>query len=90
MGRILRMTRNFFDTTWINKVIYFEAADIFSAKKWKIVSKLTEDYVQEGEEGWEAFEREPMRVWALFECVNPVDASESAFMKIYTQYVHTS
>lgn len=79
-----------FGTAWINKVIEFEAANILSAKKWKIVSKLTEDYVQEDEEGWEEFEREPMPAWALFECVNPVDASASAFMKIYMQYVHTS
>lgn len=82
--------RNFFNPDWIDKVIEFEVHDGALAKQWKITNRLSEKYVQYDKENWEDFERAAMLAFALFGCVNSMDPSESALMKIYMQFVHTS
>jgi hypothetical protein len=79
-----------FDPSWINKVIEFEASDAFPPKQWKIVDKLNEISVQNDEEDdGEESGHTHMQAIGIFECVNHMDACESAFMKIYMQFVHT-
>ncbi|QKX58235.1 uncharacterized protein TRUGW13939_05356 [Talaromyces rugulosus] len=79
-----------FDPSWINKVIDFEASDTFPLKQWKIVDKLNEISVQNDEEDdGEESGHAHMQAIAIFECVNHMDACESAFMKIYMQIPYT-
>lgn len=72
----------FSNSDWIDKVIVFTASDLFPAKQWKIVSRLNEIHVQ-------GDEKEPQAL-GMFECVNPMDSSDSAVMKIYMQSVFNS
>lgn len=82
--------RVFFGPDWDNQVINFETPVYpFPAEQWKIVRKLNEKYIQMGKEEWEDFGCAPMKAIALFECVN-VNDDQSAFMKIYMQFVYTS
>lgn len=78
----------FFGKSWINKVIEFNTAASEYTAQWQIVRKVNELCHQEDEEGWEERDREPYKSIAVFECVNPLDINESAFMKIYMQFVY--
>lgn len=68
-------------------MIEFPAGDsIFTQSQWKIVKKLKEKCTQEDEEDWELFDHISSQAIAMFECVD-LDTNESAFMKIYIQFV---
>lgn len=76
------VAHSFFNSDWIDKIIVFAASDPFPAKQWKIVRRLNEIHVQ-------GDEKEPQAL-GMFECVDPIDSSDSAVMKIYMQSVFKS
>lgn len=47
--------------------------------------KINEKNGQGGGIDWEDFYPTPMKAFGVFECVNPMNSGESAFMKIHLQ-----
>lgn len=73
---------------WKGEVIDFQESDGYNTKKWEIKKKLEEQHHLEGEYEWKFFSKQrPMLAIGLFECFNTSDPSETAYMKMYMQYV---